>query len=256
MTKFDNRSIEIESIDKQFTIRIRSLALPLEITNYLEESNHFIKLLNKFNENKLENLESEKNEIIETLKKFKNNLIQIYSQKYCNNINQSNKYDFIKIIDKIISFGPNRCGANVLVNFSDKDFKSIWNNLDRNSISKYSIFSKYEKSIVFGFNLATIKGPICAEPIQGVAFIVEDFQVKENFSDSIGADLENLKLNDNILISEREVSNINEDEPFTEKQTFELKTNQNSYLKCVNFIKEACLKSFSIQNVWLKITSL
>jgi ribosome assembly protein 1 len=227
------------------------MALPFNFTKFIEESNYYIKLINKLNENKLENNDSEKHHVIDILKKFKSELIKVFNDGIFDKTNSNNKYENenIEIPSKIISFGPNRSGANILVNLTEKYVKSIWHNLERNSNNlslnlKASAFHKLEKSIVFGFNLATIKGPICAEPIQGVAFIIEDFQVNENLNDLIGVDFENLNLNEN-----NKVDHINNSNLDSSNEDGNIAKHQNTYLKCINFLKEACLKSFSIQNV-------
>ena len=41
-------------------------------------------------------------------------------------------------------------------------------------------FKDFENSFLFGFNLATSKGPLCEEPMQGVAFFIEKFHVQSN----------------------------------------------------------------------------
>jgi len=36
---------------------------------------------------------------------------------------------------------------------------------------------KYENSFINGFQIATVAGPLCEEPMTGVCFIVEDWTV-------------------------------------------------------------------------------
>lgn len=53
-----------------------------------------------------------------------------------------------------------------------------------NALQKYSDFTGH---IETGFQLATFQGPLCAEPIEGVAYFVEDIQVDaENLEKEIG----------------------------------------------------------------------
>jgi len=37
--------------------------------------------------------------------------------------------------------------------------------------------TKYENSFMNGFQIATLAGPLCEEPMMGVCFIVEDWTV-------------------------------------------------------------------------------
>lgn len=39
------------------------------------------------------------------------------------------------------------------------------------------VLSKYENSFVNGFQIATVAGPLCEEPMMGVCFVVEDWTI-------------------------------------------------------------------------------
>jgi hypothetical protein len=234
--------------------------MPFNVTKYLEESNHIIKLLNKLNERKIETFESDKHQFMDTLTNFKIKLIQIFNDEICNITISNQKNYYSNIPNKIISFGPNRSGANILVNLTETNTRTVWHYLENltmksNKVPKYSAINKFLKSIIFGFNLATIKGPICAEPIQGVAFIIERFEANEDLDDLMNNDFANFNLNENhnLVDIDRDLNNSNECVSLEEKSNTELKNNQSSYLKCISFTKEACLKSLLIQNVMFLI---
>lgn len=54
-----------------------------------------------------------------------------------------------------------------------------------NRLQKDSDFTSH---IETGFQLATFQGPLCAEPVEGLAYFVEDVQVDiENLEKEIGA---------------------------------------------------------------------
>lgn len=39
------------------------------------------------------------------------------------------------------------------------------------------MLTKYENSFVNGFQIATLAGPLCEEPMMGVCFVVEDWTI-------------------------------------------------------------------------------
>jgi ribosome assembly protein 1 len=39
------------------------------------------------------------------------------------------------------------------------------------------LFRRFESSIVTGFQIATSTGPLCAEPMVGVCYFIEDFTI-------------------------------------------------------------------------------
>lgn len=53
------------------------------------------------------------------------------------------------------------------------DYKrSIWTPKDN-----VNALTKYENSFVNGFQIATVAGPLCEEPMMGVCFVVEDWTI-------------------------------------------------------------------------------
>jgi ribosome assembly protein 1 len=90
-------------------------------------------------------------------------------------------------VDEIWSFGPHKCGPNLLLNrIPDSIYKqrgsSIWtialnNQLKTDTNSTFTKDDNYDKSIINGFQLATAKGSLCEEPLMGVAFIIERWAI-------------------------------------------------------------------------------
>ena len=72
--------------------------------------------------------------------------------------------------------GPRRCGANIMFNGLKDYDREPWILGDK-SLNDHAI-SRYDSNVIAGFQLATAAGPLCAEPMQGVAFIVERFAIK------------------------------------------------------------------------------
>ena len=87
---------------------------------------------------------------------------------------------------KIWTFGPRRDGPNILL----CDLKT--ENSNENwfyKVEQGSLLYQSQSSILTGFQVATESGPICSEPMMGVAFILESFEyigIPENLNEESG----------------------------------------------------------------------
>ncbi|KAJ3333923.1 Cytoplasmic GTPase/eEF2-like protein (ribosomal biogenesis) [Blyttiomyces sp. JEL0837] len=105
------------------------------------------------------------------------------------------------VVDRIWSFGPKEVGSNLFINKVPGYDRNMWTEVygaksrsrqateildtangegenigEGTEISARSI-RDYEGSISTGFQLATSAGPLCAEPMMGVAFFLEEFSL-------------------------------------------------------------------------------
>ena len=180
--------IEIQSSDKRIKMGLKAKPLPNELTKFLEENVQSIKLLSRLNQNKLNASNQNLDLLYEFKKSFKAKLESLNKDQ-----TSEEKFDWVSILDKIVTFGPNRYGPNLLVNLiEDNKNLTVWsmlNNLNLTEslgnlelspkVKNSTLFNEYENSITFGFNLFTAKGPICEEPVHGVVIFIEKFQVDE-----------------------------------------------------------------------------
>lgn len=103
-------------------------------------------------------------------------------------------------IDKLWCLGPKRIGPNILIN---NITGYTCNNLLRGqlvespnvptetSIERLQDLKKLDNSIVAGFQLATMGGPLCDEPVFGIAFVVDDVVFRStNPEDNSGSSVE------------------------------------------------------------------
>ncbi|KAM7202280.1 elongation factor 2 [Naviculisporaceae sp. PSN 640] len=96
------------------------------------------------------------------------------------------KEDWKDAVGKIVAFGPKRVGPNLLIDATkDQCFSKAFPS------EAYSVNGSQEPSrddsslqaahlcdkVVYGFQLATEQGPLCQEPVQGIAVFVEDISV-------------------------------------------------------------------------------
>jgi ribosome assembly protein 1 len=103
--------------------------------------------------------------------------------------------------NSIWSMGPKRTGANILLNHIKKydKFEEITErlkkkeNLDEKEDEDFSVnfaMNKFgDSAIISGFQLAVSNGTMCSEPMMGVCFIIEEFEIDQDFSvDLIGTE--------------------------------------------------------------------
>ncbi|KAF9334511.1 Cytoplasmic GTPase/eEF2-like protein (ribosomal biogenesis) [Podila minutissima] len=75
----------------------------------------------------------------------------------------------------ILAFGPRRIGPNLLINNLGVDFQR------RNSSEDSSLtIQDLAESVQTGFQMATNSGPLCGEPMQGMAFFVQKVEILED----------------------------------------------------------------------------
>ena len=89
-------------------------------------------------------------------------------------------------VNEIWCFGPRRVGPNVLLNRVDGyNRPNVWSCLQDSSTS--ANVRQYDNSIVSGFQIATLAGPICEEPMRGLCYVVEEWSYIRS-SESISYD--------------------------------------------------------------------
>ncbi|XP_311881.4 elongation factor-like GTPase 1 [Anopheles gambiae] len=87
--------------------------------------------------------------------------------------------------DRIWSFGPKKCGTNLLVNGTDFKHTAVWYENETTVQTADDPRAQYESSFLNGFQMASLAGPLCDEPMQGVCFLVERWELDV----TIGVDL-------------------------------------------------------------------
>ncbi|CAB1339067.1 unnamed protein product [Coregonus sp. 'balchen'] len=88
-------------------------------------------------------------------------------------------------VDRIWAFGPRRYGPNILLNSVEGYQRpSVWHCLEREKgeneggeKAEAGSIRDFDNSVVSGFQLATLSGPMCEEPLMGVCFSVERWDI-------------------------------------------------------------------------------
>lgn len=79
-----------------------------------------------------------------------------------------------------------RCGPNILLNSVDGyERPSLWECLSRSNgvreaKAQAPALRDFDNSIVSGFQLATLSGPMCEEPLMGVCFSIERWDIQSS----------------------------------------------------------------------------
>ena len=174
--------VELVTPNKQCSISISAVPLPSETIKLLEANSDMLRYLDqKMNTGGLENPQ-----------KLLDDTIRMLKDKIDKSLKLSPHIELHDVIDNIWSFGPKRNGSNILVNkINCYERGSLW---CKNTIStvtnsndviiQSSVLNDYDSTFVNGFQLATLAGPLCDEPLMGVAFVVHEWKIDKDIPDS------------------------------------------------------------------------
>ncbi|XP_010132057.1 PREDICTED: elongation factor Tu GTP-binding domain-containing protein 1 isoform X2 [Buceros rhinoceros silvestris] len=161
--------VTISTPNKQATLSVKAMPLPEEVTRLLEENSDLIRTMEQLNTSLNEDKKSHEinQKTLDRIKEFKQKLEQnLQGRKWRN------------AVDHIWSFGPRKCGPNILLHNFEGYKRSVWQCLG-NSVKEVSKYRDFDNSIVSGFQLATLSGPMCEEPLMGVCFTVEKWEINK-----------------------------------------------------------------------------
>ena len=180
----ENETVEeliiLSTPNKQSVIKIRASPLPPEVTNLLENHAELLRALDKQMNSKLgpQNKDNNEHSVYLDVDHESQTILTEHTLKAIESLREKLRDAFAVTGDKwkgaenhIWSLGPRRCGPNVLLNrVPSYDHPSIWNKFEGSDPRL-----EYDSSFVNGFQLATLAGPLCEEPMMGVCFEVEDW---------------------------------------------------------------------------------
>uniref|UniRef100_A0A673ZBD3 Elongation factor-like 1 n=1 Tax=Salmo trutta TaxID=8032 RepID=A0A673ZBD3_SALTR len=163
--------VTLTTPNRQATVGVRAIPLPEEVTLLLEGSADLIRTLEQAGQAQREGRTLDMSTwTLDTLMRLKSRLeVLLQGRKWRN------------AVDRIWAFGPRRYGPNFLLNSVEGYQRpSVWHCLEREKGEKEggekaeaSAIRDFDNSVVSGFQLATLSGPMCEEPLMGVCFSVE-----------------------------------------------------------------------------------
>ncbi|KAG4067437.1 hypothetical protein HA402_009674 [Bradysia odoriphaga] len=163
-----DKSVTIHYANKQCKLRVLALPLDEDIVRILDENTDTLKALSKSSMIPLSNRTTL------ALNDLKTNLSKSFQSSTIVQLKTSDS------IDRVWSIGPKKCGNNILLNCTDFVHKPFWTPLNESkSVTDAYGRNDFENSFLNGFQLSTLSGPICEEPMHGVCFIVEEWTLNE-----------------------------------------------------------------------------
>ncbi|PIK44190.1 putative elongation factor Tu GTP-binding domain-containing protein 1 [Apostichopus japonicus] len=185
--------IQVITPNKIHKFRLRALPLPSTVVALLESHAELLQILDSRSTAMLTGkVETGKSHILnqKTIARLEG-LKQVLSSSF----DEAGR-KWKGVCDKIWSFGPRRCGPNILVNsVPGYERPSIWNCLRDAKETDPSVVRDFDSCIVGGFQLVTLSGPMCDEPMMGVCFVMESWEVKEKGSEKRPTNVKSRKRN-------------------------------------------------------------
>lgn len=177
-----DKRVIVQTTNKQSRIRVLAIPLPKEVSDFLEDNVNLMKSLSKLSGATISDrvklqLEELKKALLAALKNTQENA-EVFNRD--------------DIVDRIWSIGPKKCGTNILLNLTNFEHRHFWDFEKGTSTAATvaagdkDIRGDLENSFVSGFQLASLAGPICEEPMHGVCFVVDEWHVDLNEDAAMG----------------------------------------------------------------------
>ncbi|GFU33526.1 elongation factor-like GTPase 1 [Nephila pilipes] len=240
----NNYYISIKTPNKLSSVKIKAKPLPTEITKLLEKNTSLLKILDQvyYARNNGESGDILTHETIVALDELKKSLDKLFKEA---------GNDWKDAINQIWSFGPRRCGPNILLNrITNYKRPSIWTSTatDFNSDSPHM---NYDSTFISGFQLATLCGPLCDEPMMGVCFIVEEWSFDKDIFTLVDADVSTKAELNNAISSEELTSCSSQFDTASMGSSGPSSCNSSPFGpftgQIMSTVKEACKKAFQAQ---------
>lgn len=151
----DERSVSIHA--RTCTIKMIAIPIPHDIVKTLENNKDQLKVF-------IEKLEVESRSVL-----ISNDLLNV-RETVLKEVKRS--FDGVITDDEIWSMGPKKLSTCMLVNKSQYKHLNFWS-LDAEA-------GHFDRAVINGFQTAVQAGPLCHEPMHGVCFVMQEFNVDES----------------------------------------------------------------------------
>jgi len=187
--------IRVETANGRSCLYIKAVPLPETVSKLLEDNYKIISTLNQL-ENKTKDILFQKRkseqdqptkmkEVYDQLKINEETLLKIkqFSKSLLEAFGSKRKWS--NVINQIWSFGPRGNGPNLLVNqIPDYQRPSLLSCLEPDDVITGS-YRENDQSIITGFQLATLSGPLCEEPLYSVCYVIEQWTMNDDVTDTV-----------------------------------------------------------------------
>ncbi|KAJ5399924.1 hypothetical protein N7465_010413 [Penicillium sp. CMV-2018d] len=187
------------SASKQMTLRLRVVPMPEAVTEFLTKQVGTIKQLQLEKRTEAEGKTETEKEAeaavdgtgeapeghILSKQEFHEGLDKLFNEEV-----KEDKELWKNVVNRITAFGPRRVGPNILVDatavntcekFLVDDTKQQIDGDNHQAL----LVRDFNDKIAYAFQLATGQGPLCQEPMQGVAVFLEDLSVQSSAGDEL-----------------------------------------------------------------------
>ncbi|KAJ5367577.1 Translation elongation/initiation factor/Ribosomal beta-barrel [Penicillium brevicompactum] len=187
------------SASKQMTLRLRVVPMPEAVTEFLTKQVGTIKQLQLEKRSESEgktDAEKEAEAVVDgtgeapegqilSKQEFREGLDKVFNDEV-----KEDKELWKNVVDRITAFGPRRVGPNILVdatavNTCDKFLADDIKQQIAGDNHQALLVRDFCDKIAYAFQLATGQGPLCQEPMQGVAVFLEELSVQSNAGDEL-----------------------------------------------------------------------
>ena len=166
-----NHVITITTASKACSLQLEAFPLPSQVTALLEKNTNILKSLNLLNSGAAKDEIRLNQKTLEALRDLKTSLQSAFSDNP-----PSTEFPWEQAVNLIWSFGPRNSGPNILLNGIDGyDRVSVWSAVLEHAGQSRPALRDYDNSIVSGFQLASLSGPLCEEPMMGVGFLLRQW---------------------------------------------------------------------------------
>ena len=167
-----SKNTEIFTADKTCLLCIEAKPLPEEVTKLLDANSSLLKSLNLFETTRKSSATTQQQNTVELNEQTISALLAL--KKEMQTLFDKAGEEWGNATNKIWSFGPKFIGPNMLLNNIDGYHRpSVWSVLEGND---KNTTRDYDYSIISGFQMATASGPLCEEPLHGVAFLLKKWE--------------------------------------------------------------------------------
>ncbi|WEW61103.1 Cytoplasmic GTPase/eEF2-like protein (ribosomal biogenesis) [Emydomyces testavorans] len=197
------------SASKQLTIRLRVRPLPATVTDfvgkhagsikrlYAQRRSRNIRVAEEESNGTTVDVQDESQDIGDDNTSSRNILSEEEFKKQLNAVfsEAKDKDVWRAIMGQIVEFGPRRIGQNLLLDATSIGaFERLFRELAENANSSRTEnqekqrrnASLFSDKISYAFQLATNQGPLCHEPVQGIAVFIEDVTLTETGHEEVG----------------------------------------------------------------------
>ncbi|RAL68447.1 hypothetical protein DID88_007176 [Monilinia fructigena] len=180
-------TVVLSSTSKQITIRLRVRPLPVEVTEFLGKNAGAIKRLYSDRQAEEKSKKSGDDTTQESTEQEEVDEL-LGGEKVMSGKGQ--KDIWASAVDQITAFGPRRTGPNLLIDSTADGIlgkflrEDTTADVEQSAAQAQTLQARsFSDKISYAFQLATAQGPLCNEPIQGIAVFLEDVSITPSTDD-------------------------------------------------------------------------